>query len=99
LAHRASSTGLESDVQLRRIGAAAVTVMRNVRSYMGERRRRAIDLAIEGYRPIRLVKAPRTCCVPDCEKPHDSRGLCHKHYMMWSRDRAARRSERITALR
>ena len=80
-------------------GVAAVTLMRNVRPHMGERRRQVIDSAIEVHRPIRLVKPPAMCSVPSCEEPHDSRGLCHKHYMTWLRDRARGRPERITALR
>jgi hypothetical protein len=66
---------------------------------MGIRRRAAIDKALASYRPIQLTPAPTTCIVPDCDEPHRGRGLCHKHYMSWSRDVAKGRAPRITPLR
>jgi hypothetical protein len=80
-------------------GQAAATWMRRLRGLMGKRRRAAIDAALAEYHPIRLVVAPASCVVPDCEDPHRGRGLCHKHYMMWSRDRAKGDAARITPLR
>jgi hypothetical protein len=73
--------------------------MRTLRPHMGQRRTRAIDLALAAYRPIRLAQAPRYCVIPGCERPHRGRGLCHKHYMKWDRDRKAGRKPRITPLR
>ena len=80
-------------------GAHAAKWMRTLRAVMGERRRAALDLALDSYRPIFLVDPPSSCVVPDCDQPHRGRGLCHKHYMMWSRDRAKGREERIAPLR
>src|SRR5207244_4906431 len=37
-----------------------------------------------------------TCVVPGCTKPHRSRGLCHAHYMLWSRDLKKGRIPRVT---
>jgi hypothetical protein len=51
------------------------------------------------YHPIRLVDPPATCVVPQCSDPHRGRGLCHKHYMMWSRDKTKGREARIAPLR
>jgi hypothetical protein len=34
-----------------------------------------------------------------CRKPHRSRGLCHAHYMSWTRDRAKGRTPRVAPLR
>lgn len=48
---------------------------------------------------IRLVDPPPTCVVPGCDRPHESRGLCHKHYMSWLRDVAKGRAPRVTPLR
>lgn len=83
----------------RLVGPRAAATMRAVRTYMGQRRGCAIDLALARYRPIRLTAPPATCVVPSCEQPHKSRGLCHKHYMMWMRDRASGCTQRITPLR
>ena len=80
-------------------GARGADWMRTLRDVMGERRRAAIDAALASYRPIRLVDAPASCVVPGCAEPHRGRGLCHKHYMMWSRDRANGRAARIVPLR
>jgi hypothetical protein len=80
-------------------GQAAAIWMRRLRSLMGTRRRAAIDAALAAYHPIRLVDAPESCVVPDCDQPHRGRGLCHKHYMMWSRDKAKGREARIDPLR
>lgn len=80
-------------------GAHAAVWMKVFRPFMGERRRMAIDMALSSYRPVQLVSPPGTCVVPDCDRPHRGRGLCHKHYMMWSRDKANGREARITPLR
>jgi hypothetical protein len=80
-------------------GPRAARWMRRLRDLMGIRRRAAIDKALAAYHPIRLVDAPATCVVPGCHDPHRGRGLCHKHYMMWSRDRAKGRDARIAPLR
>jgi hypothetical protein len=80
-------------------GHAAAQWMRTLRPHMGIRRGAAIDAALAAYHPIRLTKAPETCIVEGCTDAHRGRGLCHKHYMMWMRDRAAGRTQRISALR
>jgi len=80
-------------------GAHAADWMKKFRPFMGERRRAAIDMALSSYRPVQLVSPPGTCVVPDCDRPHRARGLCHMHYMMWSRDKANGREARITPLR
>jgi hypothetical protein len=80
-------------------GSAAAEWMRRLRPLMGRRRTQAIDAARAGYRPIRLVDPPACCVVPGCKKPHRSRGLCHAHYMAWSRDVAKGRPPRVTPLR
>jgi hypothetical protein len=74
-------------------------MMRTLRDLMGARRRGAIDKALKSYRPIQLTPAPEHCVVAGCESPHRGRGLCHKHYMSWSRDVAKGRAPRITPLR
>jgi hypothetical protein len=80
-------------------GHQAATWMHQIRGLMGARRRASIDAALASYHPIRLVDAPASCVVPDCDEPHRGRGLCHRHYMMWSRDRANGRAARIVPLR
>ena len=80
-------------------GQPAAEWMRRLRSSMGTRRTAAIDAALSQYHPIRLVDPPASCVVPGCAEPHRGRGLCHKHYMMWSRDRAKGREARIVSLR
>lgn len=80
-------------------GSDAAIWMRKLRDHMGRRRKEAIDAALALYHPIRLVDPPESCVVPDCGEPHRGRGLCHKHYMMWSRDQAMGRAARITPLR
>jgi hypothetical protein len=80
-------------------GAHAADWMRTLRSFMGERRRAAIDTALAKYHPVYLVHPPAECIVPGCSEPHRGRGLCHKHYMMWSRDKAKGREARIAPLR
>jgi hypothetical protein len=80
-------------------GRHAATWMRRLRSSMGIRRTAAIDAALAQYHPIRLVDPPASCVVAGCSEPHRGRGLCHKHYMMWSRDKAKGREARIAPLR
>ena len=80
-------------------GHHAATWMRRLRSSMGIRRTAAIDAALSRYHPIRLVDPPASCVVPGCDEQHRGRGLCHKHYMMWSRDKAKGREARIAPLR
>lgn len=80
-------------------GHHAATCMRRLRDSMGTRRKAAIDAALSQYHPIRLVDPPASCIVPGCSEPHRGRGLCHKHYMMWSRDQKNGRVARITPLR
>jgi hypothetical protein len=80
-------------------GEVAASWMRRLRPWMGQRRALAIASALDAYKPIRLVTAPETCVVDGCAQPHRGRGLCHKHYMMWMRDRTAGRTQRISALR
>lgn len=80
-------------------GRRAADWMRTLRDFMGERRRAAIDAALARYRPVYLVDPPESCVVPGCSEPHRGRGLCHKHYMMWSRDKAKGRAARIAPLR
>lgn len=80
-------------------GARAAEWMRELRPAMGQRRASQIDHALAQYRPIRLTEAPPHCVVADCREPHRGRGLCHKHYMKWDRDRKAGGIPRITPLR
>ena len=80
-------------------GHDAAMWMVKLRESMGERRKAAIDNALAKYHPVRLIDPPTTCIVRDCESPHRGRGLCHKHYMSWSRDVAKGRAPRITPLR
>jgi hypothetical protein len=80
-------------------GAAAATWMQRLRPLMGERRRGAIDLALDDYYPERLITAPDHCVVPGCFGKPRGRGLCHRHYMSWSRDRAKGRTPRVKPLR
>lgn len=80
-------------------GHQASEWMRRLRPMMFGRRRRAIDGALAAYLPIRLVRPPQTCVVDGCVRKHRSRGLCHMHYMKWSRDRASGRPARVKPLR
>lgn len=80
-------------------GHAAASWMRILRPLMGRRRGTAIDRALAAYRPIRLVDPPPRCVVPGCDRPHESRGLCHKHCISWLRDVAKGREPRATPLR
>lgn len=80
-------------------GERAARWMRELLPLMGRRRSDAMIGALAAYRPIRLVSPPTTCVVAGCDAPHRARGLCHKHYMTWMRDRAVGRAQRIAALR
>lgn len=80
-------------------GARAAELMCRLRPWMGRRRTAEIDRALRGYAPIRLTAPPATCTVDDCKNEHRSRGLCHKHYMKWSRDRKHSRAPRVRSLR
>ncbi len=80
-------------------GAHAAEWMRGLQALMSRRRQAAIELALAAYRPVRLVSPLATCILELCDQPHRGRGLCHKHYMMWSRDQAKGRVARITPLR
>ncbi len=80
-------------------GARAAAWMRTLRPWMGLRRSAAIDRALAAYHPIRLTVAPEHCILSGCDDPHRGRGLCHKHYMTWDRDRKAGKAPRITPLR
>ncbi|HET9808686.1 MAG TPA: hypothetical protein VFQ66_03255, partial [Candidatus Limnocylindria bacterium] len=80
-------------------GSNAAEWMRRLRERMGRRRAEAIDAALSQYHPIRLVDPPASCVVPGCSELHRGRGLCHKHYKMWSRDNAKGREARIAPLR
>ena len=66
---------------------------------MGARRAAAIDTALEDYYPVRLTEMPANCVVPGCFEPPRARGLCHRHYMSWSRDVAKGRTPRVKPLR
>jgi hypothetical protein len=80
-------------------GHQAAEWMRRLRGRMGARSSAAMDAALAGYHPIRLIDAPVTCVVPTCGRPHRARGLCNTHYMTWSRDLARGRPPRVTPLR
>lgn len=80
-------------------GSRAAEAMSKVLPFMGERRSRRIELALSGYRPIRLTTPPPTCCVEGSDEPHEARGLCHRHYMSWHRDRKRGRTPRAKPLR
>lgn len=80
-------------------GAGAAEWMRRLRPLMGQRRTVEIDRALTAYHPIRLTRAPDHCVVTGCEAPHRGRGLCHKHYMQWDRDRKTGNEPRIRPLR
>lgn len=80
-------------------GTRGAELMREIREWMGTRRRSAIDRALAAYHPIRLTAPPEICVTDGCERPHRSRGLCNTHYMKWSRDRTHGREARVTPLR
>jgi len=54
---------------------------------------------VGGARAADWVNPPGSCVVAGCERPTRARGVCHTHYMMWSRDRAKGRDARIVPLR
>jgi hypothetical protein len=80
-------------------GHRAAAWMRRLSGLMSVRRQAAIDKALAEFRPIQLEHAPKHCVGPGCDKTHRGRGLCHKHYMSWSRDVARGRTPRVTPLR
>ena len=80
-------------------GAAGAMWMQRLHPLMGARRRAAIDLALDEYYPERLTVQPERCAVAGrLGEPRD-RGLCHRHYMSWSRDRVKGRVPRVKPLR
>jgi hypothetical protein len=97
--HRPENEGWSTVYVATISGARAADWMRRLRPFMGIRRTAAIDNALANYGPIRLTTPPPTCVVPGCARPHRSRGLCHKHYMFWSRDMKNGRAPRVTPLR
>jgi hypothetical protein len=80
-------------------GHRAAEWMRRLCGRMGKRRTLTIETALGAYHPIRLAEVPRVCAIAGCGRPHRSRGLCHAHYMSWSRDHARGRVPRVTPLR
>lgn len=80
-------------------GARGAELMVMLLPHMGGRRSTEIRLALEAYAPIRITPAPTTCAVPKCDRPHEARGLCHRHHMQWWRDRRGGREPRVTPLR
>lgn len=80
-------------------GHRAVALMQDVRPHLGARRRAAVDRAIGSWHPVRLAPAPRTCVSVGCHAPHRARGLCHAHYMRWSRSRRAGLPATVPTLR
>ena len=68
-------------------GPPAAEIMNAVRPWMGQRRTSTIERVLRAWHPIRLIPAPAICIVAGCGRPHRGRGLCHAHYMSWSRDR------------
>ncbi|HEX9494322.1 MAG TPA: hypothetical protein VGA38_01010 [Candidatus Limnocylindria bacterium] len=80
-------------------GNAALPWLRTLRPLMGERRGRAIDRALASWTPTRLWRPPAGCVVAGCVRPHRSRGLCHPHYMRWSRYRAVGKDPGFRPLR
>lgn len=96
---RARSRGWSQTYATAVTGLRGAELMVKLRPFMGERRTREIDRALAAYEPIRLMDPPDTCTVDGCEAEHRGRGLCHKHYMSWSRDRARGREPRVRPLR
>lgn len=80
-------------------GARGAELMQLLRPLMATRRREEIDRALGLYSPIRLTRAPAHCTVDGCVSEHRSRGLCHKHYMLWTRDVKRGVTPRVKALR
>jgi hypothetical protein len=73
--------------------------MATVHPFMSKRRQAAIDRALASWTPTRLWPAPADCIVRDCGRPHRARGLCHVHYMRWSRYRAVGKDPGFQPLR
>jgi hypothetical protein len=69
-------------------GRRAEGLMRELRPLMGIRRQAEIDRALAcraQLRYLRLIPAPSHCVIDGCLARPRGRGLCHKHYMRWSR--------------
>lgn len=73
--------------------------MATIRPLMGQRRQAAIDRALASWTPIQLWPVPAVCTAAECGRPHRARGLCHAHYMRWSRYRAVGRDPGFQPLR
>lgn len=69
------------------VGYRATTLMRELRPLMGARRKEQIDRALASYSfdYVRVRGPDLRCRSEGCTRPHDSRGLCHTHYMRWFR--------------
>lgn len=83
-------------------GGRGARLMRELSPLLGERRRSQIDRALASYQgPLRLSSSdvPPHCVTDDCSSEHRSRGLCHRHYMSWHRDRKRGREPRVKPLR
>jgi len=96
---RFAERGWSETWMVRLNGPPAAEIMNAVRPWMGQRRTSAIERVLSVWHPIRLIPAPAVCIVAGCGRPHRGRGLCHAHYMSWSRDRAKGRAPSVTPLR
>ena len=96
---RTAERGWSPEFDVGLSGSRAAEWMRALRPLMGARRTAEIDAALAAYHPIRLTRAPAVCAMRSCGAPHRSRGLCHKHYMSWTRDVKLGRAPRVKPLR
>lgn len=94
-----SARGWQPTYRAKISGTRARPWLKALRPLMGSRRQAAIDAALASWFPLRLTSAPSTCGVPSCVRPHRSRGLCHAHYMRWSRYRLAGKDPGFRPLR